>query len=171
MSRMTWNVPIVIWAVVRKWILPYKTESTFSGRIVRSIEFASLVQTNCLWMWMICLQPWAVPGILKKAASLVSSFCHVSKVNLLWLSEATGLTIYALTEDLVLTQKTWCFKCDLMVWNHVVKIFYKYPIILLLRSIWQQKSESNDLCVSWDDSSQLYSCVQHLCPATTTTLY
>ena len=170
MSHMTWNVPIVIWAVVQKWILPYKTESVLSGRIVRSIELASWVQTNHLWMWMVCLQPWSVPGILKKAASVVSLFCHVLKVSLLWLSEATGLTFYALTEDLVLTQDMM-LQCDLMVWNHAVKMHYKYPIVLLLRSIWQQKSESNDLCVSWDDSSQLYSCVQSLCPATTSSWY
>lgn len=34
MSQVTWNAPIVIWAVVTKWILTCKTQSTLSGGIV-----------------------------------------------------------------------------------------------------------------------------------------
>lgn len=61
---------------------------------------------------MVCLQPWAVPGVVKKAASLVPTFCHVWKVSLLWLPEAAGLTFPALTDNLVLTQDMM-LQCDL----------------------------------------------------------
>lgn len=60
---------------------------------------------------MVCLQPWAVPGILKQAASLPTS-CHVRKVSLLWLPESTGLTFYALRDNLMLTQDMM-LQCDL----------------------------------------------------------
>lgn len=167
---LLWNVPTAIWAVSKKWILASQDKCTHCSRIVRYVVLAYRVQAK----WSLDLDGLSLTmvhaNVLKEDSFPCLFFGCVLKVGLLWLSGVTGLIFYVLTEDLVLTQDTM-LECDLMVWSHAVKMHYKYPLILLLRSIWQKNSESNDSCVSWDDSSQLYSFVQSLCPATTSSCY